>query len=354
MLEKLKSALNVLGGFDLPIVHIAGSKGKGTVAFLLAKILELNDKKTGLFTSPPIFENEEMISINGVQISTEELKIMSQKVKNIDENLSEFEVLTLVAFLYFKEKNCDICVIECGLGGLNDATNIAENKLLTILTHVELEHADVLGKTLTEITKQKLGICRKGVPLITSKKQKKEVTDEIEILDIKPVFAHEYELSNHNSESSGIAITAGKILGCKIDEFVISELSKVIIPGRFEIIPFGPHKIILDGAHTFDSINYVLDLTNDYKKNNDFLDAKFCIHILKDKDPNLWKLFPQKNTIWVPITDERAGTCPSGLTAKTVQEVLSEIEQKKEPSLVVFVGSFRLVKNVKKELVKLV
>lgn len=348
MIEHLKQIHRTLGGLDASVIHIAGSKGKGTTAVLLAKILELNEKKTGLFTSPAILEVEEMISINGKNITTSELQKLIERVREIQTGLSDFEEQTLAALLYFQENHCDFVVLECGWGGLNDATNIVENKLMTLLTHIELEHTEVLGKTVEEITKNKLGICRPGVPLITVPTQPEEVFEVMKTEGYEALIAGAYDLGRHHPESAGLAVMTADLLGMSIDSVIHEELVKLVIPGRFEIVPFGKHTLILDGAHTYDSIEYFLERVNDYAWQHGFTEPYFAIHILKDKRADLWELFPRARSIWVALEDERAGTRPDELSEKTVEEILSELEKENTAQLMVFCGSFRLIAALKR------
>ncbi len=350
MLSALKKMHHSLGGLDASIIHIAGTKGKGTTAVLLAKILQLHKKKVGFFTSPAIISNEETIQINGEPIRPERLKALLKKVHGLGEKISDFEALTLAALLYFQEERCSYAVIECGWGGKNDATNIVENKVLTILTHIELEHTEVLGNTIAEITQHKLGICRPGVPLLTLPTQPDEVFVEIRNAGLRPVVAPSYEVGHHHPESAGLAVMAADMLGLSMDSVIHEELEKLVIPGRFEIIAYGPHTLILEGAHTYDSISYFLEKLHEYELKNPLPSPQFGIHILKDKAKDLWKLFPRSKSVWVPLGDERAGTKPSSLREEEVSDILKRLAQERKSMLFVFCGSFKLVALVKRSL----
>lgn len=341
---------HALGGLDASVIHIAGTKGKGTTATLLARILALHKKKVGLFTSPAVVSDEETIQINGVPIRSERLKELKAKVFSLGGKVSEFEALTLSALLYFQEERCSFAAIECGWGGKNDATNIVENKVLTILTHVELEHTEVLGNTLSEITQHKLGICREKVPLLTLPTQDKEVFEEIGREGLRPLIAPSYELGHHHPESAGLAVMAADMLGFSMDSVIQEELEKLVLPGRFEIISFGPHTLILEGAHTFDSISFFLGKLHEYELANHLPSPLFGIHFLKDKAKDLWKLFPRSKSVWVPLADDRAGAKPAALREETVADILARLAQERKPLFFVFCGSFKLVSEVKKRL----
>lgn len=148
MIAKLIPVHLALGGLSAQVVHIAGSKGKGSTTILLARLLQNAGHKVGVFTSPAVLEEREMVQINGEAISFEKLEELKKKVLAVDPSLSEFEVLTLAAFAYFEEEKCSHVVAECGWGGARDATNVLQKKALTILTHTELEHVGVLDDTL--------------------------------------------------------------------------------------------------------------------------------------------------------------------------------------------------------------
>ena len=152
---------------DLKAIHIAGTNGKGSVSAMLASVFKEAGYKTGLFISPFIINFRERIQINGEYISEEELCLFAERVKNTDITLSEFEFITAVAFLYFKENNIDILICETGLGGRLDATNVLEKKQAAVITKIGLDHTAVLGNTIEEITNEKCGII-KNCPVITN------------------------------------------------------------------------------------------------------------------------------------------------------------------------------------------
>ena len=153
--------------FNLPAIHIAGTNGKGSTANYLASIYKNSGYKVGLFTSPELYEVNEMIRINNEPISDSDLKdIILDKRKEIEKyELSTFEILTYVAFTYFQNQKCDICIIECGMGGEIDATNIF-TPILSIITSVSLEHTAFLGKSISEIALNKAGIIKDQIPVL--------------------------------------------------------------------------------------------------------------------------------------------------------------------------------------------
>jgi len=324
------------------VIHIAGSKGKGTTASLLARILELCGAKVGVFTSPFLFDESEMICVNGVAISGSDLERLREGLEG-----SDFEQITAAAFEYFETKKCDYVVLECGWGGKIDATNTVDSKVLTILTHIELEHTEVLGSSVEEITREKLGICRPGVPLLTVSTQLPEVYRTISDEGLSAVIVPSVDLGNHHPDSVGLALAAAEQLGIVVTPEMFADLESFVIPGRFEIVKYGKHTLILDGAHTYDSIIYLRDKVLDFATHHDLSDPFWAIHFLSDKREDLPSLFPRTHTIWIEIDDERAGTPPEYLNSVTVEQLLRSLEKESEAQFVVFVGSFKLVAGVK-------
>lgn len=172
----LERVLKILNIFDNPqkklkVIHVAGTNGKGSTCAMLAKVLECSGYKTGLYTSPHLIEYTERLKINDIEIAETDFGFLALKVieaanlNNIDP--TEFEILTVMAFLYFHENNVDIAIIETGLGGRLDATNVVNNPLMSIITSIDLDHTDRLGETIEQIAFEKAGIVKAFSPLIT-------------------------------------------------------------------------------------------------------------------------------------------------------------------------------------------
>jgi len=157
---------------DLRFIHIAGTNGKGSTSSMLASILTEAKQKVGLFTSPHIYDYTERIRINGEVISQEFVIRKSNEIraKELDFEPSFFEITFLLALLYFKENNCTICVIETGLGGRLDATNII-TPILSLITNISIEHTQFLGHTIEEIAGEKAGIIKPKTPIIIGERQ---------------------------------------------------------------------------------------------------------------------------------------------------------------------------------------
>lgn len=172
-LERIQNVLTKLNNpqNNAKIIHIAGTNGKGSVASTIANILKCAGFKTGLYTSPHLVEYTERIKINGNDISQDDFAKYITDVCKISDELTEFEILTAAAFKYFSDNSVDYIVLETGLGGRYDATNVCKNSL-AIITSISLDHTDRLGKTYEEIAFEKAGIIKEHSTVITSSNNK--------------------------------------------------------------------------------------------------------------------------------------------------------------------------------------
>ena len=289
--------------------HIAGSKGKGSVSSYIANILSSAGYKTGLYTSPHILNFSERIGSNAGPFSEEVYeKTVKEIVHLVDsiipENLPNereatwFELVTLFAFLTFKNADCSHCVFETGMGGRLDATNVISPEV-TIITPIELEHTEFLGDTLEKIAKEKSGIIKQNIPVVSfnQKPEVKAILKEVakekncEIYFLNDFLeSYTYKIENEKSVvelnfnklfarpvkttlnflgefqvlNCAVATFACKLVNPEITEEQIElGLSKAFLPGRFEIINKDENKkipkLILDGAHTKDSLKFTFD-----------------------------------------------------------------------------------------------
>jgi len=287
----------------LKIIHVAGTNGKGSTSSLISSILQSDGYKVGLYTSPHLVDFTERIKINNKPINRKKVCELLEKIKPYIEKVANtpsyghptfFEVVTSLAFLYFYEEQVDFLVLEVGLGGRLDATNVCE-PLVSVITHVDYDHMDKLGNSLEEIAREKGGIIKPGGIVISSKqyneayKEIKKIADEKNSLiysagkeinyeivksDIKGVIFylkgiyHNYKnlhtplLGRHQADNATTAITAVealKIKGINISEKAIREgLEKVKWTGRLEIIQNNP-TLVLDGAHNPSGVKVVRD-----------------------------------------------------------------------------------------------
>src|SRR3989338_9419330 len=262
-LDDIKKLLESLGNPQTRFksIHVAGTNGKGSVCAMLSSILQKAGHKVGLYTSPHLIKFNERIKINNLDISdiklarlTEKIKPNSEKIKGI----TYFELTTALAFLYFAQQKVDYAVIEVGLGGRLDATNVLlpENCAATAITNISLEHKDYLGDTIEKIACEKAGIIKEHVPIITSASgEALEVIKKIagekhaRLIVAKPM---EYECSlqgEFQKPNVGIAAEIAYLLNTdnNISEDIIREAFKEVTwPARLEFLK---HNLLIDCAH---------------------------------------------------------------------------------------------------------
>ena len=189
-LERISQVLHLLGNPQdkLKCIHVAGTNGKGSVCAIISTILTDAGIKTGLYTSPHIFNYTERIKINGIDISKEDFANYVFNICDVaDKNnihLTEFEILTAVMFKYFADNNVEVVVLETGLGGRFDATNVIKSNLCSIITHIDLDHTERLGNTKSKIAFEKAGIIKPNSPVFTSEgyEEIKDKADEVNSL----------------------------------------------------------------------------------------------------------------------------------------------------------------------------
>ena len=208
-LENIESFLNRCDNPHQKIktIHLAGTNGKGSTASLLAKILQNNGLKVGLYTSPHLVRFNERIRINGSPISDKEIiNFVNQHKKIIKEtSITFFETTTALAFFYFAKNNVDIAIIETGLGGRLDSTNVI-HPIQTIITEIDYDHTNILGESIDLITAEKCGIFKKDIPALTGNSNK-EVIEIIEQhakdknCDFKKIDMNKSKIIKHNSHS---------------------------------------------------------------------------------------------------------------------------------------------------------
>ena len=171
-LERITELMHLLGDpqKNLRFIHVAGTNGKGSTTAMLSSVLRKAGYRTGMYTSPHLWRVHERFCINGEDISDEELCAVAEEVRpcadQMEDQPTEFEIITAIAFKYFKDKGCDLVVLEVGLGGRFDATNVIEQPLLSIITGISLDHVAILGDTIEKIAYEKAGIIKTGCPIL--------------------------------------------------------------------------------------------------------------------------------------------------------------------------------------------
>lgn len=316
-LERVQKALGLIGNpqYKIKCVHVAGTNGKGSVCTILSSILKEAGYKTGLFTSPHVFEYTERIKINDIEIPEE---IFAQKVFEIitlaDKNeihLSEFEILTVLAFDYFARNNVDIVVLETGLGGRLDATNIIKENLCSVITQTGFDHTERLGDTIEKIAAEKAGIIKQSCPVVVSKDNKgfeviREKAGQLNstVFSVEelpnPYFERDLALKGTwQKKNLALVLKAVDVLKkkrLKISDKAIKEgLKKAKHPCRFEY--FKDLNLIVDGAHNPDGASALRESLEEFFPNQKF---RFVFGCLKNKNyPEMMKnLFKEDDEIY--------------------------------------------------------
>ena len=252
-LERISNVLEKLGNPQdkLKCIHVAGTNGKGSVCAIIASVLQNAGMKAGLYTSPHIFEYTERIKINGVDISKEDFAKYVEEV--CTDDLTEFEVLTAVMFKYFADNDVDVVVLETGLGGRFDATNVIKSNLCAIITHIDFDHTERLGSTKSKIAFEKAGIIKPNCPIFTCEgyEEIKDKADECNSLfSLVTPFEDTTNLSLKGTcqqENLSLALAAVRYLFPQIPESIIQEgISKVKHPCRFQLCG---DDLIIDASH---------------------------------------------------------------------------------------------------------
>ncbi len=258
----------------IKVIHVAGTNGKGSVCAFISGILQSAGYRVGLYSSPHLIDVEERIQINRVPISKKDFSRVISRIHDtlvaLDLKLTYFEILTVAAFLYFAEQKVDLAILEVGMGGRLDATNVVSSSLISVITNIDLDHTQYLGNTLAKIAREKAAIIKRDSILVTAAKQP-EVLSVFERKcrqqhslfwrvgrDIAVPTGQLGLRGEHQRLNAACALGAVKALrqrGYKIKQLAIRRgLAKTSWPGRLEILKLPTancqlRTIILDGAH---------------------------------------------------------------------------------------------------------
>ncbi len=317
-LERIKILLEKMGNpqDSLKFVHIAGTNGKGSTAAMTASILRKAGYRTGLYTSPYIYRFHERIQIDGEQISDEDLVAVTEYVKPLSESMAEtpteFELVCAIAFEYFKRKNCDIVVLEVGMGGEFDATNVIKTPAVAVITNIGLDHTDYLGSTVEEIARTKAGIFKenghaviyRGAPSVEAVFEDvcREKNTKLKKADFGGLKLHSHDLfgqtfdcgerkniqlpllGDHQLHNAAVVLAVIDTLienGWKISEQNIYDgIRQVSWPGRFDIVSRDP-LFIIDGGHNPQCIEALIKNIEDYLQDRKVI---ALTGVLADKD----------------------------------------------------------------------
>ena len=300
-LERINALLKRLGNPEekLKCIHIAGTNGKGSTSTALANIMIAEGKKTGLFISPFVVNFRERIQINGEYIKEKELanltyeisKIVPEVEKEVEDNITEFEFITALMFAYFKEQNCDVVILEVGLGGRLDSTNVITKPLASVITQIALDHIAVLGDTIDKIAYEKCGIIKADCPVITTSHQNpralpviekiaKDKNSPLKIANISS--AENVKIAPYGSEFTykGMNITVNLAGRHQIENMtaaaetalalgvsktaIVRGIANTKFPARLEILSRSP-LVILDGAHNENGADVLANYLDEHK-----------------------------------------------------------------------------------------
>ena len=343
---------------DLKFIHIAGTNGKGSTTSMIAEILMGAGYKVGMYTSPFIEEFEERIQINRNNIPKEKLASLMDEVKAavdkvIEDGYShptEFEIITVLMLLYFKKENIDFGVIEVGLGGTLDSTNVI-TPVLQVITSISFDHTNLLGNTLEEIAREKAGIIKSGIPTVIYP-QKSEALKVIENkcseMNSKLYIANcdnfkfenvvnedrPYQLLKYNNEvdillpllgehqitNLSVAMTAIEVLNnINITNILLDSIVKSIKnvkwKGRLEVLSKNPY-VVIDGAHNIQGIE---TLSRNIKKYFKYENLYLILGILADKDVE------EMIKVIAPMAKKIYAVTPNSIRAELAEDLKREI-----------------------------
>ncbi len=399
-LDNIKALCKVLNSpqEQLKYIHVAGTNGKGSTCHMLAAILQEAGYKTGLYTSPHIKEFGERIRINGEMIDKDFVVDFVQRTKNVCDQIqpSFFELTLAMAFSYFAKEKTDIAIIETGLGGRLDSTNII-TPILSVITTIGYDHTEILGNTLAEIALEKAGIIKKNVPVVigeTLKETKDVFIRKANEQNALISFADENYLVEYMDPEGGLLLCNIKNIETNIVEKLrldlaglyqsgnartvlccVEELRKQIsIPenalhkglenvrqitgfsGRWDIIQNNP-TVIIDAAHNRDGIIQVID-----QLYNNFPQSKyhFVLGFVKDKDiPDLLSLFPAAGSYYftnahipraLPHTELKQLAGDAGIEGQSFDDINDAIMHAKNTAgnddIIMVCGSFFILAEI--------
>lgn len=317
-LNRVRELLERMGNpqRQVKFIHVAGTNGKGSTAAMMANILQQAGYRTGLYTSPYLYRFNERMQVNGVMISDEELiaqtEALSPMVEQMAEKPTEFELITCLAFAWFAHAACDIVVLEVGLGGRLDATNVIDHAEVAILTAIGLDHTEILGDTLPKIAAEKAGIVKEGDAVVLAGQGQAiedtvgsicherhaglHIADPLEIiLEERSVAGQRFTwkslkslflplLGEHQLRNAAAVLTAVECLQKKgwniSEEHIRTGLREVKWPARFERLHASP-TFIVDGGHNPQCAQTVARTLEQFYPGKSVI---FLLGVLADKD----------------------------------------------------------------------
>lgn len=361
-LERTYKLLEYLGNpeKDLKLIHIAGTNGKGSTTSMITEILIGAGYKVGMYTSPFIEEFEERIQINRTNIPKETLASLMDNVKEAVNKViedgynhpTEFEIITVLMLLYFKKEEVDFGVIEVGLGGTLDSTNVI-SPILQVITSISFDHTNLLGNTLKEIAGEKAGIIKRGIPTVIYPQEEealKVINDKCREMNSDLYIANNeklrfvnvvnedkpYQLLKYNCENEldillpllgehqikNLAV-AMKVIDVLKDrnildisnDIIVKSIKKVVWKGRLEVLKQNPY-VVIDGAHNIQGIH---TLSENVKKYFKYDNLYLILGILADKDVD------EMIKIITPMAKKVYAVTPNSIRAELAEDLKNEI-----------------------------
>ena len=322
-------------------IHVAGTNGKGSTSHMLASVLQEAGYKVGLYTSPHLKDFRERIKINGNEVSKQFVNGFIKRNKLFFEanSLSFFEMTVGMAFEYFKKQRVDVAVIEVGMGGRLDSTNIITPEV-SVITNIGLDHTQFLGDTLEAIAFEKGGIIKPNIPVVIGETQKETTTVFKELAEKNKsniIFADQQKKENYKSDLGGFyqaknivtVLQAIKELQEKgfnisqqnIKEGLLNVVKNTGLMGRWQIVQLNP-KVVCDTGHNKDGLTYVMNQLS----NEQFESLHIVFGVVNDKDLNsIIDLLPKNATYYFCKPD-----IPRGLDAEELMVMLNNYGLKGE------------------------
>jgi len=348
-LGRIRALLEKLGNpqRDLRFIHIAGTNGKGSTAAMIASALTQAGLRTGLYTSPHLRRLSERFQVDGAEISPKALTEISKKVQDAAEDQTEFEVMTAIGMLYFQKMRCDRVVLETGLGGRLDSTNVIEAPEACVITRIGLEHTRLLGDTLEKIAGEKAGIIKPGCPVVLYRQERSVLRaveahcrenrliltdpESVRRLSCTPEgqsFTYRGRgpfqiplLGGHQLQNAAAALDTLWALRVP-DEAIAQGLKHTRWPGRLELVGRNPD-ILLDGGHNPQCMEAVSQALKELYPGKKIL---FLLGVLADKD------YPAMLRELIPLAKQFVCTAPDSPRALPAEELARVLRELGKPA----------------------
>ncbi len=374
-LKRMRYFLSLIGNPDKGIkyIHITGTAGKGTVTSMIHEILQVSGKKVGSFTSPFVTTSIEKIKVGNTYIAPGELADIVEYLKPFIDKAyldgpygrpSYFEIFLAIAFMYFKQQKCEWVVLEVGLGGRYDATNVIEKAVVTAITTIDYDHTHILGKTLRKIAYDKAGIIKGGSLFFTAEQRPALIKIFTKICNEKKVKLNQITRQiNYKEYNKALASAIAKSIGIS-EQHITKGVAIARLQCRFEVIQKRPF-VVLDGAHNRSKIRSTIVNLRDIK----FDRLHLVVGMAENKDETLIlnQIIPHADKVYMTrfqIKDRKCAhpkelTKISGKYLKKSAQIETFLDpnqafakamsEAKEEDLVLVTGSFFLAGEIRKK-----